>query len=376
MRCIQLDFMDTGTLAPVAFGYQLRAGYMLSDVLNCAGNSSFLIKFKSAFDKFSIIQKVMIVKNAKTTEPDIIEVIDEFLKTYQSFNSMKHPPNNIFLSYKSYERSMLTFINEWRDQFVVAAETAGLGGFLSICKKDVFDIFDLKTTEKVQTTYHLKAMDVIAGKAPTNAAKQSVFLLPHSFYEFHLAHTNVETDIEAINNDNQYLVKAFSMPNISTLSITELESIKKQFTTQLQTFKTAIYEWSKSCYLNNHSEKFVTEVVPTFSTTEQVINDNDILKHCKSVHHNKVVQSIYFGAVEPENIWLFYLHYNVITIEEFGYLKTAYAADAAYKIPIMLFLFGNNLAEAITQETTKNMEEDETVNGEIKRVKKHINIDD
>ena len=373
MRCIQFDFAKgLDSPAPDAFG--IRIAYLLSDYFNLIGNSTFLITIEEVLKIFTLPQRVKMLLNMPNCEPDFRMIAENFLDFQKQVRSMKHPPNAVFQAGRKLENAIDTIVQEWIEAFKTNLQRDGFTDliYLTDYEDNSFEIHNADHPVGKSQKGHLCGMEVLNNLQPENAIGNSIWMQSDSFYHANFFETMVATSVDMIEDDMPYFIKAFDVPNLNILNITELKSIRTQLAAGLIPFKTVMDEWATQCYQSGGKDHFIDKVLPSLAKLQEELDNNPILNHLSSIKEGKITISAYLGEVSPLILWKYYHHYKVLTEDEYNTLVNNYDNLPNHTIPILLYMptmggfeLGEEEAEIVEAEIPTSIE----------AVRKHINID-
>ena len=373
MKCIQFDF-GKGLERATSDAFGIRIAYLFSDYFNLIGNSTFLITVEEVLKTFTLTQKVKLLYNMPTFEPDFKMIAENFLDFQKQAKSMKHPPNAVFLAGRKLENAMDAIVQEWVESFKVNLHRDGFTDLLLLADSDEgrFNIHNADHPVGKSESGHLCGLEVLNNLQPENAVRNSIWMQSDFFYHANFFETTIATSVDMIEDDMPYFIKAFEVPNLNILNITELKSIKTQMALPLAPFKTEMNEWATQCYTSGGKNHFINKVLPYFSQLQEVIDSNPILSHLANIKQGQATISAYLGEVSPLILWKFYHHHKLLSDEEYNKLVCDYDDMPNHTVPILLYM-----------PTTRGFElgedEKEIIEAEIpttiEAVRKHINID-
>ncbi len=360
MHFIQLDIPNNGGLDS-HFAFQARTAYLLSDVANIIGSSTFLITFDYVVKNFTVPQLCeLVLRDVDKQDPALIQIIDAYMEMGKEMKEMKHAPTKLFIAYKSFENTLRKSLNSWMGGVSDHAKNAGYKGLFELYNENTFSFYHQTIETKMPDNKYLNVMKVLGNKAPLNAIDTSIWLMPLTFYTTDNYDCDAITDINLIEENKPYLIKCLTLTNQLFATTTELTAIKHQLENEIIPFKTAMEEWAIACNKEtNGIDSFKNKVLPTLSATQHALDSNTLMKHLQVIDAGKIMIHLYMGEVTPPTLWKFYKNTGMIKEEDLTSLMKEYDANVPYTVPVIVFVTDDaplqryNLAEKI-EEIEKN----------------------
>lgn len=373
MRCIQLDF-PVSSLNGYEFAYKIRAGYILSNMLNVAGASTFYITYSFIVKSLASLNKARFIYGSKMcNDEEVIEIIESFFQDYKEFKSIKHPPTQYFHAFKKLERELERVLDEWSDSFKARLAYHGYDGLLKLINDDYFVVSHCDDLSVIEDMKNLSVTDLLTNVTTIPNTNNAVFLMPEKFYHENYFETLVAESIEEIEPDLPYFIKCFNLPNLNMLLSNELISAREHLAELLKPFKSEVEKWAISCYESNGNELFINKVLPTMASVQKSIDESPIFVHLKSTLTGCISAPIYMGEVSPLIVWKYYFEMKLLKEDEYNELVNEYNSILNYTIPVMLFTAPNVGLKLMMNSDLKEVElSEEAV---INRTKKYLDID-
>ena len=339
MHFIQLDIPNNGEIDS-HFAFQIRTAYLLSDVTNIIGTSTFLITFDHVVKNLTVPQLCeLVMRDVNKQDPVLIQIIDAYMEMGKEMKGMKHAPNKVFIAYKSFENTLRKALNSWTGGVAEHVKKTGYNGIFELYDENTFAFYHPSIETPYTNKTHIDVLEVLRNKAPINAIGTSIWLMPLTFYTTDYYDCDAITDINLIEENKPYLIKCLTLSNQLFATTTELTAIKNQLNNEIIPFKTAMEEWAIACKREtNGIDCFKNKVFPTIPETQHTLNNNTILKHLKIIDVSKISISLYMGEVTPPTLWKFYKTSEMLKENEFAALVEEYNANLPYTVPIILFI--------------------------------------
>ena len=374
MNFIQIDY-ENGGMLDGHFGYQIRTAYLLADVTNIVGHSTFLITFDYIVSKLTVVQMCKLVHATPQNEVELLTVIDAYLDRLKALKAMKHPPTVLYQNFKKFENSLKTTLQSWMGGVSLQAKNAGFEGIFEMFDINKFTFYNPEIENSAPNKNSLNIFSALSNKAPTNAIDVSIWLLPFMFYTTNNFDFDIITDISLLEEGKPYLIKSITLSNYLLVTPTELTSIKLQLQNEIIPFKTAMNQWAKACRSEeNSSEIFKTKVVPTFPDTQATIDNNEIIKHQKKVETNKLEIDLMIGEVSPISFWKFYKQHELLSETQYNTLEEEYNSQKPYTLPVIMFQPSNSEINRLNLKETQNKIEN-IIHEDIVATRKSISVD-
>ena len=132
MHCLQLDFPDNDLMDP-ANVFQIRTGFLLSNIFDLMGVSVLLSFLEQRFRKLSLHRKVAIVYQFSKSDSVVTDGLDAYFKFEKQKKSFKHLPKHLFVLSIKMEREMESVMNRWINDFDEGMKKAGYAELLTLC---------------------------------------------------------------------------------------------------------------------------------------------------------------------------------------------------------------------------------------------------
>ena len=339
MHFLQIDINNHGQFDG-HFAFQIKTAYLLSDVTNIIGPSTFLITFDHVAKNLTVPQIcVIVVRDAENQDPALIGVIEKYLKMCKDMRAMKHAPNKVFIAFKDFENTLKKALESWTISISTQSKNSGFKGIFELFEENTFAFYHPTNETTIPDKAHLNVLQVLSNKAPLNAIDNSIWLMPLTFYTTEIYECDAITDINLISTETPYLIKCLTLTNNLFASQTELTAIKQQLANEILPFKTAMEEWALACRKGSTgSECFKNKVYPTIKETQDAIENNTIIKHLQIVDAGKIAISLFMGEVAPPTLWKFYMLTGMLSKEDFENLVAEYDNGLPYSLPVILFI--------------------------------------
>ena len=375
MHFLQLDIYNNGQMDG-HFAFQVRTAYLLSDVTNIIGPSTFLITFDHVVKNLTVPQMCEIVMNdPRNQDPILIQIIEKYMEMSKEMRGMKHAPNKVFIAFKDFENTLKKALRSWSGSISDHAKNSGYIDIFDLYNEETFIFYHPTIEPSFIDKTLLNVLDLLSNKAPLNAIDVSVWLMPLTFYTTDIYDCDAITDINLVEENKPYLIKCLTLTNQLFATQTELTAIKHQLENEIIPFKTAMEEWAIACRKKtNGIDCFRNKVYPTIKETQRTIENNTLLTHLQIIDAGKIAISLYMGEVAPPTLWKFYMLTGMLKEENFTKLVEEYNTDLPYTLPIILFV--PDEAPLERYNLSEKLEEIERVNNnDVYVPKKSILID-
>ena len=339
MHFIQLDIPNNGGLDS-PFAFQIRTAYLLSDVSNIIGTSTFLITFDHVVKNLTVPQLCeLVMRDSDKQDPVLIKIIDAYAEMGKQLKEMKHAPTKLFIAYKSFENTLRKALNSWTDGVADHVKKTGYKGIFELYEENSFVFYHPSISIPITNNTHIDILQVLRNKAPMNAINTSIWLMPLTFYTTNIYDCDAITELNLIEENKPYLIKCLTLSNQLFASTTELTAIKHQLENEIIPFKTAMEEWAIACNKEtNGIDCFKNKVFPTIAQTQRTLDNNTLLKHLQVIDAGKISISLYMGEVPPPTLWKYYKDSGMLNEDEFATLVEEYKASLPYTVPVILFI--------------------------------------
>ena len=372
MKSIQFSFNSKVTTNK-QFGYELRAGYILSNVFNTVGITTAMMMFPELWKRMSFETKLKFVEKNTRDNENSVKFYGIFRDIQKRNKSIKHLSGDLLRKYKVIENTVSKALEDYGNAFIALGKDAGINIMTPLWERGLFNAWTIDDSENSKSINSKDKLNVLNHTEPVNANFESVWLMSYDFFKTMLNPKNCCTVVEGIAPNRSFLIKAFELPDLNILSQQELEALNHQLPLQIGGFLETVDDWAKECYKGDATTLFLEALQPMFEVTNNLLSNNDILDHCNSVHFGKKRTHVFMGAISQIEIWNFYCNEGVISEEEKQELEEEYKNNKPYLVPVMLF--GSN--EDLYAPVEVGEEEDVEVSIEdVVSAKKFISLDD
>ena len=273
----------------------------------------------------------------------------------------------------------------------------GIDSITNIFYKHNFPIFNGPLfTSEVMDFYYLRPLNSEAeGDGFTSMSKlllhgkhafsdesiPDIPFLPLEFMNMDWNNSEIKTFLpsqpEALNPNNFWLHKCFTIPNFLFHTETEILLLRSHTQAEAKPFREAIDEWSKRCIKEQNTQVrisyFEEHVLPKAYSFQSAINNHEIvLKRANNIENIQI--TILIGEVPLSVLINFYNHFNALPPETFKvleeYLKNNPQMNSRRPVIVLdAKELCNNLEEVI--EADKSAKENSIIGS-----KKSISVDD
>ena len=339
MQTYQLDFLDGEFINP-AYSFQISLSYILSDITTITGHTTVLLYFEHHFKKRNLLDRARIVYDLQKNEPEAMAALQCFFDHHKLIKNLKHPPKDIFLSYKKLENTIDKILKEWVDSLCISLEKNGYYAFSRNFKPGILNCSFWGEENSKPQPVDVSMYKTLSFQLSCEGMDKPIWLLSELFYSHLYFGEGGITTIDSIEEGKPYLIKCLKVPNISLLSCEELDMLKETIAKLTTSFRAETDVWAKQCYTTKNGIDFFKEkLMPLMATVQDAIDTDPLLKQWSNIDSMKNMTTIYFGEVSPEMLWNYYKDNHLLNEEVHKQLLAEYAAKENHTIPVMVFAY-------------------------------------
>lgn len=302
MRAAFYDSLDT-TISRRVASLGVRTAYLLADNVLWCGNSAGLYDVAGLGSSLSTERKLEALETL--VDDERVEIIQNFKKTLKAMKKIKNKPaNGIAL-----QSRMIHSIDKLYDDHIgLVFSSFHRLGFPKLngemLKEKVIDLYKLSDADTESDANGCTPLSIILQGMPDEGQlRPDVPLLPDVFLAMDYVKEKLVPSAQpgAADAGTIHVHKAFSLPNLSKISETEMQVLRRQTADAATQFRIVMDEWSEICTETNEPEErlafFRRRVVPECNSLQAAFSAHDIIKGCYREQQNDIKYNVWIGEV-------------------------------------------------------------------------------
>ncbi len=329
----------------------LRTTYLIMDSIAAAGDTAMCIHVVEIYKQVTLKDKIKMLENCFSGVglEESLNVMVIIKNAYKQMQTIKHPDRKVLIAYNKLMHNIEPIYDKHIEMVVSGLKMDNLVELKGILDTNTFLMLEVVSDKEIKfkenrnkITPTMLLQSIQANKdeehrilvIPSDLIN-SEFIKGKKVYQYN--------DPEAIDENEIYLYKCFTMPAPVSLTGSQLKAIRGNIRDTAINFNNALTEWCK-CFTNKDDaksklEKFVNEVTCTLQAIQTAIDNNSILQFIKTTDkENSIYVNVWIGEVPLPTVWLYYKTNEMISEECYNSLLSALELNAELKnrIPIMV----------------------------------------
>ena len=329
MRTILFDYPGS-KLDSRLYALNMRVGYLLSGTVMCMGTNVDAYRLIEAAPRFTTAQKMKILMN----HPGVASEFKEIGENIRSLRrQVKYQDGRMIIASKQMDNSIERYFEAWMHEVINSFYSKGFPAIGEYEENKVFEMRQLAPEPESNHDSHIPFSEWFQLTQEEDDAGDMV-MMPANFMDHAAVKDNClkASDPEAGNVNSIYFRHCITLPKISSLTILEMNSIRKAIAPALQSFTGLMNDWIDLFWNEDGGEAdttafFNSTIQPAAERLQAAYDANLILKHLVRTTSATDQVQIFIGEAPVKSIWRYFRDNKIIPNATWQKLQKAVLRD-------------------------------------------------
>ncbi len=327
----------------------IRIAYLLGETVAMAGNVVHDFAFKEMLARTSLKYKVDFLEQMYNNENSYNPGIDYYntKRIIKNFAASKNKTTQLIAAYQKLERSVTAIfdsvVKNYSDKLLMSS---GFIALVDLIDEKILKVFITGLIDEESTLDKNVKASCILSLDFDEASPTKIFLLKEHFFRQPFAdnHIYVDADHPDANLTTTVMIEPlFTMPNPSSLKISELKLIRNELTTARQHFHEKFEEWvNLTCNGTNFEERktiLQSGILAAAKKIKDVMLNHPNFKHLEMVTNNERAIEVCIAEIPFQLILDYHVHYKIIKDGALRQLKVLQQTEEKFnrKWPVIFY---------------------------------------